>query len=245
MIAHHLEGALVIELVGSVERLAVLLHELFEALDVLELLEEVGELAGGLIVFERVVLERGDRVGESVRHLVEKRLFGCEIGIVGLALGQRVAFEIEKLVELPAHLVERMAHVEVAVVLAHAVPDLLEDLVEPRNAHPGKVGALTHEPLERLADVVGVREVLAELAEDLVGIEPQPLAPVPTGIADREHGQLLYTVRPPARSLFSLRCTWRPSRMSSLAAAISAGLSNGPTAMMASRRPGMPRIPSR
>src|SRR5688572_21934479 len=134
---------------------------------------------------------------------------------------------------------------EVAVALAQLVPELLEQLVEPDDPHAGEVGALAQQPVHRLADVVRVREVFAELAEDLVRVQANALSAVPAGVADGEHAQPLYTVLPPARSLLSLRCTCSPSSTSSLAAAMRAGLSNGPSAVIASRRPGIPRMPSR
>ena len=62
-----------------------------------------------------------------MRQAVEERLLGRRgPAFAGATLGERVALEIEQLVELPAHLVERVVQVEVAVALAHLVPHLLE-----------------------------------------------------------------------------------------------------------------------
>ena len=119
------------------EEIAVAAFELLEGADVLELVEQRLVGGRGLGVLELVVRELRERVGEARRKLVEERalargpLARC---VLALEPVERLALEVEHLLELLAHLGERGAQVDVAVALAHRLAQLLEQVVEPEHA---------------------------------------------------------------------------------------------------------------
>ena len=100
---------------------------------------------------------------------------------------ERLALEIEQLLELLAHLGQRAAEIDLAVARAHRLPQLLEKVVEPEHADALELEALMAQPVERLLHVVRVRQVLGQLVEDLLGREPNLLRAVPRGVTDDEH----------------------------------------------------------
>jgi len=88
----------------------------------------------------------------------------------------------------PPDLGECVAQVHVAIARPHLLAQLLEEVVEPHDAHALlPLEALVQQPIERLLHVVGEGEVLRELLEDVVRGEPDLLRPVPGGVADAVH----------------------------------------------------------
>ena len=89
------------------------------------------------------------------------------------------ALAIEDVLEPLLHLGQRVLEIEIAVALADLLAQLLEKLVEAHHARAVEVEALARQPVDRLAHVVGVGEILGELLQHLVGVKPELLAPVP------------------------------------------------------------------
>jgi len=105
-----------------------------------------------------------------------------------LPLVERIALNVEELLQALADVVEGIVEIEVAVVLAQFVAQLFEEVVEAEDAHAVPFRALAHQPLERLLHVIGVGEILGEFLEHLVGIQPHALRAVPLRIAGGDHG---------------------------------------------------------
>ena len=97
--------------------------------------------------------------------------------MLGVQPLQRVALAIEDVLEPLFKLGERVLEIELAVALAHLLAHLLEELLQPGHARAVEVHPLAHHPVHRLAHVVGVGEVLGQLLEHLVGVEPELLVP--------------------------------------------------------------------
>jgi hypothetical protein len=96
------------------------------------------------------------------------------------ALLERVALEVEELLELLAQLGERVAQVDLAVAAPHLLAQLLEEVVEAHDPDAlVPLEPLVEEPVERLLHVVRERQVLGELLEDAVRLEADLLRAVP------------------------------------------------------------------
>ena len=93
------------------------------------------------------------------------------------------ALAVQNVLELLLHLGERVLEIEVAIALAHLLAQLLDEFLEAHHLDAVEVHPLAHHPVHRLADVVGVREVLGELLEHLVGVELELLRAVPLRVA--------------------------------------------------------------
>src|SRR5262249_47313465 len=102
---HELDGLAVRERLRPLEEIAVAAVEVLEVADVLELIEQVGERAAGVLVREVVVAQALEGLGDPCRELVEQ-LAGPG-GVVAATLLERVALEVEELLELLAQLGER------------------------------------------------------------------------------------------------------------------------------------------
>ena len=177
-LAHQFDGLAVFERLLSVEEIPVPPTELLEIADVTELLEEVLKIPLRVAILESVLLKLLDRLAEAQRQPVEK-LALLVSAFAHLLQGR--AFEIDDPVELVAQVVERMVQVELAVTLAHLLAQLLEQIVETDDPRTLPLHSLTQQPVHRLLQVVGEREVLRELFEDLRRRQLDPLTAVPAG----------------------------------------------------------------
>src|SRR5207249_7078261 len=109
----------------------------------------------------------------------------------GLGIGEaieRVALQVEQLLQLLAQLAERLAQVDLLIATPHGLAELLQEVVEPHDTDALlPLEPLVEEPVEGLLHVVGEGEVLGELLEDAVRLEADLLRAVPRGVADAEH----------------------------------------------------------
>src|SRR5581483_7730624 len=185
-LAHELDGLGVGERLRALEQVAEATLEVLQVAEVLELLEEVLERASR-VVLEGELFQALERLGEARRQAVEEiALAGRRLGI--LRPGERVALDVEQLLEFLADLGERFAQVHLTIAVPHRLADLLEEVVEAHDADTRlPLEALVQEPVERLLHVVGEGQVLRQLLEDLIRLEADLLCPVPRGIADDEH----------------------------------------------------------
>ena len=185
--AHQRQRFLVGERPRPVEEVAVATREVLEIADVVELVEQALERVGRVALLEVVVAQPAERFREAMRQPIEEVVLASRLRPV-LEPVEGVAFEVEQSAELLADLGECMAQVHVAIARPHLLAQLLEEVVEPHDAHALlPLEALVQQPIERLLHVVGEGEVLRELLEDVVRGEPDLLRPVPGGVADAVH----------------------------------------------------------
>jgi hypothetical protein len=183
--AHQLERGVIVERLGALEQLAVAALKALQRAHVLELLEQALELGPCILVFELVAAQLLDRVREAARQAIELLAFGLGRR-VGAPL-QRVALEIEQLLQTLGDRIEGALEIVLALALAHRLAQRLEEIVDSHDAHALELEAVAQQPVERLLDVVGIRQVLGELLEDLVSRELDALRAVPLGVADQMH----------------------------------------------------------
>src|SRR5262249_51634706 len=115
-LAHQLDRLGVVERLLAVEQVSVSPAELLEIADVTEFLEEILKIPLRIGVLESVLTKLLDRLADAQRQPIE------ELALLVPArahLFQRRALEIDDLVELVAHVVERVVQVEFAVTLPH------------------------------------------------------------------------------------------------------------------------------
>jgi hypothetical protein len=75
-----------------------------------------------------------------------------------------------------------------ALAFAHRLAQRLEEVVDSHDAHALELQPVPQQPVERLLHVVGVRQVLGELLEDLLSGQADALRPIPFRIANQVHG---------------------------------------------------------
>jgi len=118
----------------------------------------------------------------SARQPVELLALGLRRRVA--ALLERLALQVEQLLEALGHGVEGAIEVVLPLPLAQRVAQRLEEIVDPHDAQAVELEPVAQQPVEGLLHVVGVRQVLGELLEDLLGGQPDPLRAVPLGVAD-------------------------------------------------------------
>ena len=170
------------------KHLAVAVAEVLQVADILVFGEQLVEVLARLAVFEFVILQLAQRLGEPLRQIGELLHLVLH---PGLALRpprlQRVALAIEDVLQALLHLGERVLEVEVAVALADLLAQLLQELVQAHHAVAVDIEALAGQPVDRLAHVVGVGQILGQLLQHLVGVKPDALGAVPLRIAYDRH----------------------------------------------------------
>src|SRR5439155_15658407 len=186
-LAHQLDRLAVGERLRALKEVAVTPLEVLEVADVLQLLEQVFERAARVVVREGMVAQLLERLGEARREAVQR----LPLAGGGLAVDEaveRVALEVEQLLQLLAQLAESLAQVDLAIAASHCLAELLQEVVEPHDTHALlPLEPLVEEPVEGLLHVVGEGEVLGELLENPLRLEADLLRAVPGGIADAEH----------------------------------------------------------
>ena len=162
------------------EHLAVAILEVLEVADVLVLGQQFIEVFAGLGVFEFVILQLAQRLRELARQI--GKLLGLLLhpGLALLALGvQLCALAVQDVLEPLLHLRQRVLEIEVAVALADFLAQFLEELVQAHHAGAVDIEALARQPVDRLAHVIGVGEILGELLQHLVGVKADSSASRP------------------------------------------------------------------
>src|SRR5258708_14280314 len=220
----------------------------------LQLLEELLVLLGGLRLDELVVLQRAHRAAEVLGHRVEllaalaghvrHRLLQRLVGrLLLLAAVQSIALEALHLGQLLVQLVEDAREVVPFGALLLRGTQPLEQVLHP--LHPAG-HAPAREPGQRILEVAAGEQLVGHRAQELVRFERvQALGAVPALVPDvveelvvgLEH-YALKVDRDSPPSLFSLRLRWRPSSTNSTAAAIAAGVPAAPSFAAAPLIPG-------
>jgi hypothetical protein len=157
---HQADGVVVAERLRAVKEVAVAALKFFDVADVLQLVEQILEVAARLGVLEVVLLQLLQRLGEAVRQAGEEVPLLLRLRPRRTLLLQGVAFEVEQLIQAPAHLVEGVVEIEGAILLPQLLAQRLQKVVEAHDAHAFPLGALPRQPLERLLNVIGVRQIL-------------------------------------------------------------------------------------
>ena len=182
-LAHQLERVLVAEALGTVEHVLIAIAKILEVANIFVFLEQLVEVFLRLRVLELVTLELAHRLRQPPRHPRQLALLFLDARLLSLERFQRRALAIQDILELLLHLRQRVLQIEVAIALAHLLAQLLDELLEPHHLDAVEVHPLPHHPVHRLAHVVGVRQVLGQLLEHLVGVELEPLGAVPLRVA--------------------------------------------------------------
>ena len=120
-------------------------------------------------------------------------LVGLPRGLLGRRLTARLgqaavdgrALLLDDPVERLAQLVDDLAEVVPIEPLLPGLPDLLEQLaqaLQPLAVRP--LEALAHELLERPPGILAVDQAVGQLVEELVGVDREPLGPVPARVGE-------------------------------------------------------------
>ena len=165
------------------EHVLIAIAKIFEVANIFVFLEQRVEILFRLRVLELVTLQLAHRLRQPPRHARQLALLFLDARLLPLHRFELGALAIQNVLELPLHLRQRALEIEVAIALPHLLPQLLDEFLEAHHLDAVEVHPLPHHPVHRLPHVVGVREVLGQLFEHLVGVELEPLRPVPLRVA--------------------------------------------------------------
>ena len=182
-LAHQFERVVVAEALRTVEHVLIAIAKILEVADVLVFLQQLVKVFLRLRVLELVALQLAHRLGQTPRHPRQLALLLLDARLLPLHRFECRALAVQNIFELLLHLGERVLQIEVAITLAHLLAKLLDELLEAHHLDAVEVHPLPHHPIHRLAHVVGVRQVLRQLLEHLVGVELEPLRAVPLRVA--------------------------------------------------------------
>ena len=191
---HQFQRLLIAERTRSVKQIVETALEVLKRVNIVKLLHELVKRGLRGFVLERIVRQLLHFLAQALRQLLEKLLLLFEFGLLRPLLLQRALLLIQNGVQTLLHLVERGAHIGLAVAFAHLFAQVAHEIVQALELIVLIPQALAHEMLKRLLHIIRRGQMFGQLFEDFVGRQPDTLAAIPVGITNGDH------VSPEARS---------------------------------------------